>query len=131
MLDPSGTVANLFGGYAHPIQQRQVEVRHRRVFGIDDVIVAAEAAAATDDEDGKVFVEMAIAVAQAAAVDDDRVVQQRTVSIRRLLELTDESREPLPVPRVPDRDLLDPLRVAAVVSERVRRVRHADLRIGP
>ncbi len=90
MLDPAGTVAELFGRNSHPIEQRQVQVRHRRVFGIDDVVVATEAAAATDDEDRKVFVEMAIAVAQAAAVDDDRVVEERPVTIRRVLELADE-----------------------------------------
>jgi len=66
----------------------------------------------------------------AAAVDDDGVIEQCAVAIRRSGELRDELREQLHVQHVHLRHLLDPLRVVAVVGERVMRIGHADLRVG-
>ena len=90
-----------------------------------------EVAAAADHQHRQILVRMAVAVAQAAAVDDERVIEQRAVAVGRVLHLVDEAREQLHVHRVDLGHPLDPLGVAAVVRERVVRIGHADLRIRP
>ena len=57
------------------------------------------------------------------------VVEQRAVAIRRGFQLVQEIRELLHVEAVDLRHLLDPLRVVAVVRQRMVRFGHADLAI--
>ena len=72
---------------------------------------------------------VAVTVADRAAVDDHRVVEQRAVAVGGGPELLDEVSEQLQVVRVDAGDLLHELRVAAMVGERMVRVGNADLGI--
>ena len=79
----------------------------------------------------QIVVLMAIAVAQAAAVDDHRVIQQRALAVLGRLHLAEEVAQHLDVVLV---DLLKPLdlgRVVEVVRQAVVRVGHADRTIRP
>ena len=59
---------------------------------------------------------MAIAVAEPAAVNDHRMIEQRAVSIRRGFELLDEIREKLRMKDIDLNDFLDPIGIIAMMS---------------
>ena len=63
---------------AHAIEQGQVQIVHGCFSRIRDVLAAGLAG----EEDGEIIVLVLIAIAQAAAVDDLRVIEQSTVAIR-------------------------------------------------
>ena len=87
------------------------------------------AIAAARQQHRQVFVAVAVAVAQAAEVDDHRAVEQRAIRFPGRLEFFQEVSEDLRVQAVDLGDLLDPFGVAAVVRERVVRVGDVDLRV--
>jgi len=51
----------------------------------------------TRQQDGQAVVQMLIAVAQTAAVEDQRMIQQRAIAVRRGSQLLQEVRETLGV----------------------------------
>src|SRR3954469_2307372 len=92
--DDARAVAELLLLEIHLRQQADEEVGHRRVLRRANVLAALVLAAATTrDEDRKVGVIVLIAVAEAAAVEDERMIQQGAVAVGRLLQLVQEVRE--------------------------------------
>jgi hypothetical protein len=71
-----------------------------------------------------------VRIADAAAVQDQRVIQERAVAFRRRLQLLEVVGEERHVERVDLRHARDLLRIVAVVRQRVMRIGHADLGIG-
>ena len=69
---------------------------------------------------------MQVAVAHAAAVEDQRVIEQRAVAVRRGLQLLEEVGEQLRVIGVDPGLLRDQLRVVAVMRHGVVLLGHAD-----
>src|SRR5262249_54121673 len=68
--------------HSHFVEQRQVQVGQRRRFGEADVPAALHLpGGAAGDEDRKVVVGMPVGVAHAAAVQQERVVQERSVAL--------------------------------------------------
>src|SRR5262245_27586199 len=64
------------------VEHRHVQVRQRRVLRVDEVLPGPESAAgAAGDDDGEVVRVVAIAVAQAGAEEDHRVVEDRAVAL--------------------------------------------------
>ena len=77
MLHLTCAIANRLAVNADSIQHREIEVGHRGAFGVDDVAAGLEGAVAvTGKDDGQVCVDVLVAIAQAAAIDDERVIQQ-------------------------------------------------------
>src|SRR4030095_8969838 len=89
VLYPAGTVAELLRVDADAIEQREVEIRHRRVGRVHDMTPWPQATALADHGHGQIVVRVPVAVAQAAAVDDDRVIEERAVTVGGLLHLLD------------------------------------------
>src|SRR5262249_55825532 len=84
MFDLPSAVADAFRTDAHPIQQCKVKISHRSLFLERDVPPGFKAAVASArQQDGKIFVQVAVAVAQSAAVDDQRMIQQCAVAVTR------------------------------------------------
>ena len=76
---------------AHLVEQRQVQVGQRRRLGEADVAAASHSArGAAGDEDRQVVVVVQVGVAHAAAVQEERMVQQRAVAFRRGPQLGEE-----------------------------------------
>ena len=71
-----------------------------------------------------------IRIAHAAAVEDQRVIEQRAVAVGRRVQLLQELGEQLDVVGVDLGDLGDVLRVVAVVRDRMVLLGDADLRVG-
>ncbi len=78
----------------------------------------------------KIAVIVGIAIAQAAAIDDSRMIQQRAVAIGRGFQLGQEIRELFHVIGVDARHPFDQLRIAAVVRHGVVGVRDSNLAVG-
>src|SRR5688572_3795142 len=90
-------IAHLLDGYAGAQQQREQKVRERRAVGIDEMLLALDLACAAAEHEGrqrKLIV--LVAVAHVAAVQEDRVVEDRSgVAVGNLHELRHEVREHL------------------------------------
>ena len=85
-LELAGSIAVLavdetFGGNSHGVHQRQVQVRKRLAFELQVSATLDLAIATPQHQDGNVIVDVEIAVAQAAAVQDDRMIEQLSVAI--------------------------------------------------
>src|SRR5437879_1811574 len=79
-IQAAGGIAKGFGADAHAVQHGHEEVVHRRVVRILNVAAGLDGARALAcEEDRQVIVVVAVAVAQARAVDDHGVVQHRAV----------------------------------------------------
>ena len=95
-----------------------------------DVASAVDAGRlAADEGDRQVVVEVRVAVADAGAVEEQRVVEHHAVALRHRRQLLDQVRELLEVVLV---DLVQPLELRCLVlmvRQRMVRVRDADLRI--
>ena len=89
------------------------------------------ARAAAHQHQRQVVARVPVAVGDARAVQDRHVVEQRAVAVRRRLQLGQVLREQLRVIAVDLRHLLDQLGNVVVVRQRMVRLGHADLRIGP
>jgi len=73
-----GAVGQLFGRRTGPVEHGQVQVRQRRFLGISNMPPRLDGPAALgQQQDRQVVVVVAVAVADAAAVDDHRPLQQR------------------------------------------------------
>src|SRR5437773_1456112 len=64
------------------VQQGLIQVRHWRVLWVSDVTTPLDASSsACDEQSGQVFIQMQIAVAECAAVNDQCMIQQRSVAV--------------------------------------------------
>src|SRR6185312_3138524 len=79
---------------------------------------------------GKVIVIMAVAVADAASVNDHRMVEQGAVAVASRFQFTKEIRELLHMIAVDFRDFIHQLGIVAMMRKPVMPFRHADLAIG-
>src|SRR5262245_54608023 len=81
-FDFSSAVHERIHVHSNPIEQREVEVGQRRSLFIPYVPPALQTGSrSARDKDGKVIVIVKAGIAHAAAVQINRVVQQRTVTI--------------------------------------------------
>ena len=98
---------------------------------VDDVASGAyEIAAAPREQRRQLIVGVNVAVGEAAAVDDHRLIEQVGVAFLGVLQLLQEFGEQLQVERIDLADLVEHLHVAHVVGERMMSVGDADFRIG-
>src|SRR6516225_9010647 len=82
LLELASAVADLLGRHAQDIQERELQVRRRRVFWIDEMTAALEGAAATADDEGRErTVCVTVTVADARSVQNDQVVEQRAIAV--------------------------------------------------
>src|SRR6185503_1412881 len=122
----------------HEVRERHhlVELRDRgnrallRELACLDVVAALEAPARVAGEQHRqIQMVVHVAVAHAAAVDEQRVLEQVAVAVGRVLQPLQELGEQAHVVRVDLRFLLHLLRVVVVVRDRVMTVGDADLRV--
>src|SRR5262245_25796023 len=116
VVEPSGAIAEFLGRDAQPVQQGEEEVGHRRSLGILNVSSGLEAViAAPQDDHRQIFVAVQIAVAEAAAIDDHAMIEQRAVAFSNRFQLPDEVGELFDVVAVDPGDLLDQVGKVAVM----------------
>src|SRR6266849_1201665 len=78
----AGAVAKIVYGHARPVEQVQVEVVQRSIFWILDVASALDLPrAAAYKTDGQVVMSVSVGVAEAAAIDDHRMIEQVAVTV--------------------------------------------------
>ena len=108
-------------------EQREVEIGQRRGFGIFDVTAALDpAGAAAGDDNRQIDVVVHVRIAHAAAVQNQRVIQQRPLAIRRRVETLQELAEQLHVVGVDPGVGRDPVGVVGVVRQHVVRQHRVD-----
>ena len=88
VLSPSlSTVTSTF------VEHRDAEIHERRVFRIPDVPAALQLTAGVAGEDDRQLERrVAIAVAHAGAVDEQRVIEQRAVAVGGVAHLLEQTR---------------------------------------
>src|SRR5262249_15066709 len=140
LLDPSERVygqatsaaANVIDRYVHLVHERDEQVGHHRLLGVVEMTPALDASrAAADEHQRQVVARVPLAVRNAGAVQNRRVIEQRAVAVRRRTQLRQILREQLRVVAVDLRHLRDELGDVVVMRQRVVRLGHADLRIRP
>ena len=93
--------------------------------------VESDAAWATArDQDRQVYVIVDIRIAHAAAIENHRMIEQRTVAVPRGLQFFQVVGKQRNMERIDLCHLGELLRIAAVVRQRMMRLGHADLGIG-
>src|SRR5438034_2135804 len=128
----AGAVAELLHRHADLLEQRHVQVVHRRVLREPQVAAALELSrAAADQHERQIDVRVLIRIAQPAALQDHRVVQQRAVAVLDVPQPACKPCEQIDVVRVDLRGLRELDRVVLMVRNRVVRLGHADERIRP
>ena len=81
-IDPSGAIAEILDMDSQLVEQRHIQVRHWRVFRISDVTATLDTgSSAGHQQNGEVFIKVHVAVAQSAAVHEQRVIEQGPVAI--------------------------------------------------
>ena len=76
-LELSGAVAEFLGRHSEVAKQRQLQIRQRRMAGINKVAAAFDrSTAAARDKGRQRAVGMAIAVADASSIQKDHVIEQ-------------------------------------------------------
>src|SRR6185437_5160623 len=106
--------------HAHLVEQRQVQVGQRRWFGEADVPAALHPAGGTaGDKDRQIVVVVPVGVTHTAAVQQQRMVQERTAAFARVPQFREELREQRDVEAIDPGHLLDLLGVVAVMREGV------------
>src|SRR4051812_7604831 len=94
----AGAVSDRVGMDARSIQQSHIQVGYGCLAGIGDVAPRLYGPAASSrDQDREVFVGMAVAVADTAAVDNQGVIEERSVAVRGRSELAQEAPEQIDV----------------------------------
>src|SRR5947209_981346 len=108
-------ISDLLRLHAHPVEQCKPQVALRRLdAGIYHVPPGLDASiAAAQKETGHIVMQVLIRVAHAAAINDHRVIEQRSVSIPHRFQRLDERRELFHVMAFDPGSLLDQLRSAA------------------
>ena len=112
------------------VQDAQHHVGQRRAVGRLQMQAALQrAAGAAGHEERHPLVVVQVGVAHRRSVDQQRVVQQRAVAVRRVLQLLEQVRHQADVIGVERREVEDLLLLAAVVRRVVERALEAALRI--
>src|SRR5262245_38365245 len=89
--DRAGAVAELLRRDADRVENRHPQVRDRRSVAVALVQAALHVAGdATDHERRQVELEMQVAVAHARSVYEQRVIEDRSVTVRRVAQLVEE-----------------------------------------
>jgi hypothetical protein len=126
------TVADLLRTYARHIEHAEKKVRHRRAFFVTNMTAAFDfVSGATREQCWQVMMLVTVAVADAAAVYDQGVVQKRAFAVLSRLHLLQEVTEHLNVMLV---DFLKPLdlgRIIEMMREPMVCIRHTDRAISP
>ena len=98
------------------VEQRQVEIGERGRFGELDVTPASHSAGrATGDQDRQVRMVMDVGIADAAAVEIERMVEQGAVPFRRGLQFPEELGEQRHMELIDLRHARDLFRIVAVM----------------
>ena len=130
-LQGTGAVAEAVGFHPHLLEEREVEIGHRRFLG--ELHVAAglqRTGAGAGEEDGEVVMGVRVAVGDGAAEDDHRVVEHGAGAFAEALQFPEEGSELLEVKAVDLRDLGLLFGAAAVMREFVVALGDADPRVG-
>src|SRR5581483_12356275 len=78
----AGAVADGLRRHSRTIEEREQHIRQGRVIGVTQMLPALELAAASAEQGGRQReLIVAVAVAHVAAVQNDRVIQQRSIAI--------------------------------------------------
>ena len=94
LIEFSGAVAEAFFFDADALEQREEEVRHWNLSFVLDVSAGVEQTTASAGQDHRqILVAVAVGVAQRAAVDDHRVVEQRPLPVLNRVEFGQEVSE--------------------------------------
>src|SRR5262245_4733684 len=94
----SAAISNFFGRNPRAIEQRLEQVCQRRLVGVLQMLTALELSAAAAHHQRRQWeVIVLVAVAHVAAVEQDRVIQDRAVAVGHRLELLQELGEGLGV----------------------------------
>src|SRR2546425_12891511 len=117
---------------ANAIEKREVEVGQRRPrLLVPDVAAALQAGrSAAGNQDRKVLVTVQAGIAHAAAVQIDRVIEERAVTVGSRPHLLEEIRKQRDMEAVDLGNLRDLFRIVAMMARWMVRIGHADLRIG-
>src|SRR5688572_32174036 len=83
-IKPAFAVAQLLDRRPQPVEQREVQIRQRRLSGVIDVTPTLRGAA--DQHDRQVPWGVSVAVGHPAPEEQRHLIQQRAVAIRRRLE---------------------------------------------
>ena len=104
--------------YAHAIEHRQIEIGQGRILGELQMAAGFQAAAAfSRQQNRQLVVVVAIAVADGRAVQNHRIVEQRSRSFGHRLQLAEQIAELCQVETIDGRDLLLFLLVPAVMRQ--------------
>src|SRR5580704_6377636 len=96
--DFAGTVADFVHRNAHAVQHRHKEVRHRSFGGVLYMPPRCQSrAAAAGQHRRKILVQVLVAIAKPAAIDDHGMIEQSSVAVLRGLQLPKEVGELLDV----------------------------------
>src|SRR6266850_35860 len=132
LLELSCAVAQLLRRHAEEVEDRELQVRQRRVFWIYEMAAALESARASADEQRRErTVRMAIAVADGSAVKNHHVIEQGSVAVRRVSKLLQVVGEEFQVVLLNFDALRHFCRIVLVMCHRVMRLWNADLWVGP
>lgn len=107
VLENAGAIAKARGGDAHSIHHGEIEVVERGVLGIADVSPGLEGGSpCPGKEDGKVIVVVAVAIANAASVEDHALVEECALAFGDRTQFAEEVGELFEVEPVDLRDFL-------------------------
>ena len=128
--EATGAVSDGFGVDAHAVQEGEEQIVEGRILRESEVLALLfkRSRAAARQQDRQVIVVMAVAVADACAVDDHGVVEQGAVGFVDAVQLLQEIGDLLRVEFVDLRDLIELVGVTAVVRHIVMAFRHANFR---
>src|SRR5579875_3131733 len=129
--DDSVAVAERVDVHHQLVRQGQMNVRHRRAFLAADMLAALDAAALARQKHRYTLVIVNVGVAQRAAIHHNRVIEQVSVAVRRILELLEEVRNQTHVIAVQARELLHLGRRFAVMRAGMERRFDSALRPHP
>src|SRR4051812_24655153 len=82
MLHLTGAVADLLHRHPQLVEQRQLQIGERRVFGTADVTTALELTAATaGQQDRQVGMQMLVAIADSGSIQHNHVIEERAIAV--------------------------------------------------
>ena len=116
--------------HPHAIEQREVEICQRRAILVPDVTATPHSGrSATRDQNWKVLMVVNTGVAQPASVQVHRVIEQRAVAVGSGFQFLQKVREQRHVERIDLGNFEELLRIVAMMTRGMVRVRDADFRI--
>src|SRR5580704_16623241 len=129
-FESSSAVAQLLHmRYVSLVEHGEKQVAHRRAGLVADMPSALDAADAVGEEQQRqIREEVQVAVADRTAVENERVIKERAVAIRRIAQLVDIIGQHLGMEDVDLNDLRDLLRIALVMGDGMMGVAKSELR---